>query len=106
MCLCKKRIAAAATAAAVCVTTLLLMQLLLFAAAVRYGVPDVQICWYGSLNLIPACMFLSLKHDIFLVHPLAVPSHSWPRFAKYTSTVMTGIHGSQAGVSLPRPSLP
>ena len=106
MCSCKKSVAAAATAAAVCVAKLLLMKLLLFAADVRYGVPDGQICWCGSLNLIPAFLFLSLIHDLFWVHPLAVQSHSWPRFAKYTSTVMTGIHGSQAGVSLPRPSLP
>ena len=82
MCSCKRSIAAAATAAAVCVAKLLLMQLLLLAADVRFGVPDGQICWCGSLNLIQAFLFLSPKHDIFLVHPLAVQSHSWPRFAK------------------------
>ena len=103
---CKKSIAAAATAAAVCVVILLLKQLLVFAAADRHGLPDGQICWCGSLNLIPAFLFLSLKDDLFVVHPLAVQSNSWPRNNKYRPAVITGIHGSQAGVSLPRPSLP
>ena len=42
-----------------CVAILLLKQLLLFAAADLFGVPDGQMCWCGSLNLIPAFLFSS-----------------------------------------------
>ena len=87
---------------------LLLLELLLHAAAVRHRVPDRKICCYGSLHLIKVFSSSSSKHDIFLMHALAVLSQLQPRFTYntyHTSSVVTGIRGAKEGVSPPGRSL-
>ena len=63
-----------------CVALLLLLQTLLLAAAVRHGVPDGQICCCCSLHLVPVFAFSPFKHNLLLMYPLAVLSHSQRRF--------------------------
>ena len=87
--------AAAAAAAALCVAILLLLLLLpLLAADVRHRVLDGNNC-RRSLNLTP--VFLSLHSNIiyFSMYPSAVLSHSRPRFAYTTSSVISGMRGAK-----------
>ena len=78
------------------------------AGAVRHRVPDGTFCCCASLHLIPVFSFSFFKHDIFLMHALAVLSQLQPRFTYntyHTSSVVTGIRGAQEGVSPPGRSL-
>ena len=78
------------------------------AGAVRHRVPDGTFCCCASLHLIPVFSFSFFKHDIFLMHALAVLSQLQPRFTYntyHTSSVVTGIRGAKEGVSPPGRSL-
>ena len=71
--------------------------------AVRHLVPDVAKFVAGSLNLIPVFSSSSFKPDLFLIHPLAVCCRIY-RLDLPTSSVITGMRGAKAGISLPRRS--
>ena len=75
---------------------LLLLQPLLLAAAVRHRVPDDKnCCWFAESD--SSVFFLVIKHDLFLMYPLAVLSYLRPGFAHNTSSVITGIRGAKGG---------
>ena len=58
----------------------------------------------GSLHLIPVFYFSRFKRYLFLMCTLAVMSHLRPRFAYNTSSIIAGVRGTKAGVSMPRRS--
>ena len=83
MCIQSAAAAAAAGAAALSVAILLL---LLQQQCCCFLILYVIVCRIakfvaGSLNLIPVLFFSSFKRDLFLMYPLAVPSHLRLRFA-------------------------
>ena len=75
------------------------------AAAVVHRVPDGKNCC-GFNESDSSVFFLSIQTRFILMYPLAVLSHSRPRFAYKISSVITGMRGAKAGVSPPRRSTP
>ena len=86
-----------------CYYTFAAAAVLLLAAAVLHRVPDGKICCCGPLHLIAVIYLSSFKHDLFLMHPLAVLASIY-LINVFTSSVMTGMRGAKAGVSPPRRS--
>ena len=98
-------------AAVYCAAILLLLQMLLLAAAVRHRVPGGKIYSRGSLHLIPALLSIHSNKMFFQCTPwqycriFSVGVFTY-NSAYHTSSDITGMRGTKAGVTPPRRSPP